>query len=170
MLFLAIGSNLNSSFGNRFQNIELAITSLEKKNIIIEKRSSFYETPSYPNNEKPKFINIVLAASTNLKLDKIIEILIDIEVKLERKRNKKNEPRTCDIDIIDYNGKIIDYNYKNSFFTIPHEKLAFRNFVLIPLMEIKPNWTHPKSKEKIKDLVSKLSDDDIKSILKVKKN
>ena len=156
MLFLAIGSNLNSSFGNRFQNIELAITSLEKKNIIIEKRSSFYETPSYPNNEKPKFINIVLAASTNLKL--------------ERKRNKKNEPRTCDIDIIDYNGKIIDYNYKNSFFTIPHEKLAFRNFVLIPLMEIKPNWTHPKSKEKIKDLVSKLSDDDIKSILKVKKN
>ena len=94
----------------------------------------------------------------------------DLDKKLERKRNQKNEPRTCDIDIIDYNGKIINFSYKNLIFNVPHEKLIYRNFVLFPLQEIAPNWMHPKSKEKISNLIAKLPEGDRKSILKVKKN
>ena len=85
-------------------------------------------------------------------------------------KNQKNDPRTCDIDILDYNGKIMSFNYKNLNFIIPHEKLTNRNFVLYPLHEILPNWTHPKTKEKVSELIVKLSQEDRKSILKVKKN
>ena len=53
---------------------------------------------------------------------------------------------------------------------MPNEKLDCRNFVLIPLQEILPNWIHPKSKEKISTLLKKLSAEDRKSILKIKKN
>ena len=170
MLLLGLGSNLSSSFGNRFENIDLAISYLQSYKIQLLKKSSYYETPSYPDIKNPKFINVVIEVSTQLPPEKLAAALIAIEEKLERKRNKKNEPRTCDIDIIDYNGKTFDFDYKGLNFRVPHEKLIYRNFVLLPLQEILPNWIHPKTKEKISALITKLPEEDRKSILKVKKN
>ena len=169
MIILGLGSNLHSSFGDRFENISLAISYLKSYKIKVIKESNFYETPSYPNNKNPKFINIAVGISTNLSPADLASILISIEEKLERKRNYKNEPRTCDIDIIDFNSKIIDFKYKNLDFKVPHEKLAYRNFVLIPLKDILPNWKHPKTNELIGTLIEKLPREDKNSILKVNK-
>jgi len=170
MIILGLGSNLSSDFGNRFKNIELAISYLELQDIKVLKKSSFYETPSFPDNKKPKFINVVISLTSNLEIKDLITILISIEMRLGRKRGMKNDPRTCDIDIIDFNGQIIDFKYKNSFFTVPHEKATERNFVLIPLKEIFPDWKHPKTKENISLLIDQLSKDNKNSILKVKKS
>ena len=170
MLLLGLGSNLSSSFGNRFENIDMAISYLQSHKIKLIKKSSFYETPSYPDIRNPKFINVIIEVFTYLPPEDLASVLIFVEEKLERKRNKKNEPRTCDIDIVDYNGKIMNFNYKDLIFRVPHEKLIFRNFVLFPLQEILPNWIHPKTKEKISNLIVKLPEEDRKSILKVKKN
>ena len=112
MILLSLGSNLSSSFGNRFKNLELAISHLKSHKIELITKSSFYETPSYPISNDPKFINMIINVSTKLTPEKIASSIINIEEKLERKRNKKNEPRTCDIDIIDYKGLVIDFNYK----------------------------------------------------------
>ena len=170
MLLLGLGSNLASNFGNRFENIDLAISYLQSYEMQLLKKSSFYETLSYPDINNPKFINVVVEISTNLSPEDLASVLIFIEEKLERKRSKKNEPRTCDIDIIDYNGQIIDFKYKEMDFTVPHIKLTSRNFVLFPLQEILPKWEHPKTKETISTLIQKLPGEDVKSILKVKKN
>ena len=170
MLLLGIGSNLSSTFGDRFENINLTISFLESYQIKVIKKSSFYETPSYPDNKHPKFINVVIEVKTDLPPEDLASVLIFIEEKLERKRIKKNEPRTCDIDILDYNGKIMEFSYKNNSFIVPHEELVNRNFVLYPLEEIAPNWRHPKTKEKIGDLVVNLSEENRKSILKINKN
>ena len=169
MIVLSLGSNLRSKFGDKFQNLELAMSFLESYGILIEKKSSFYETPSYPDKKKPKFINIVIAVKTELPPVDLMSVLIHIEEKLERKRNKKNDPRTCDIDIIDYNGQIIQFNYRNHDLIVPHKNLSNRNFVLYPLKEIIPNWNHPKTKEDINSLIEKLSTQEKNSILKVKK-
>ena len=170
MFLLGLGSSLSSSFGDRFKNIDLAISYLELYKIKIIRKSSFYETPSYPDIKNPKFINIVFEVSTYLPPEDLASVLIFVEEKLERKRIKKNEPRTCDIDIIDYDGKVIDFTYKSLIFKVPHEKLTYRNFVLLPLQEIAPKWIHPKTKESIDVLVDKLSNEDKKSILKIKKS
>ena len=170
MLLLGLGSNLSSNFGNRFKNIDLAISYLQSYKIQLLKKSSFYETLSYPDIKNPKFINVVIGVFTHLSPEKFASVLISIEETLERKRNQKNEPRTCDIDIIDYNGKVMNFIYKRLIFKVPHEKLIYRNFVLFPLQEIAPNWIHPITKEKIIDLIAKLPEEDRKSILKVKKN
>ena len=170
MLLLGLGSNLSSSFGNRFENIDMAISYLQSHKIKLIKKSSFYETPSYPDIRNPKFINVIIEVLTYLPPEDLASVLIFVEEKLERRRNQKNEPRTCDIDIIDYNGKIMNFNYKNLIFTVPHEKLVYRNFVLYPLQELLPNWIHPKTKEKISALIAKLPEEERKSILKVKKN
>ena len=170
MLLLGLGSNLSSSFGDRFKNIDLAISYLELYKIKVVKKSNFYESLSYPNKENPKFINIVVQASTYLEPVDIASALIFIEKKLERKRNYKNDPRTCDIDIIDFNSQIFDFKYKNLDFTVPHKKLSYRNFVLIPLKEILPNWIHPKTKDSIDKLLDKLPIEDKNSILKIIKS
>ena len=169
MIFLALGSNLSSSFGDRFENINLSISYLEGYKIQIIKKSNFYETYSYPNKENPKFINIVISVKTYLSPVDLMSVLLFIEIKLERKRNTKNDPRTCDIDIIDYNNQVLDFKYKNLNLTVPHKELIFRNFVLLPLQEIAPEWKHPITKKNISTLIDKLPEEDKKSILMIKK-
>ena len=83
----------------------------------------------------------------------------NIEKKLGRKKNIKNYPRTCDIDIIDYNQKITS----NGIY-VPHPRMHLRNFVLLPLFEIEKTWKYPNSKRYIKNLIFSLSNSDIRSI------
>ena len=63
----------------------------------------------------------------------------------------KNQPRTCDIDLIDFNGKIV----KTEGLSLPHPRAHERNFVLYPLKEICPNWKHPVLNKKIDFLIKK---------------
>ena len=170
MILLGLGSNLSSSFGDRFQNIDLAVSALEGYGIQLKRKSSYYESLSYPNKKYPKFINIVIEIETHLPPEDLASVLIFIEEYLERKRKKKNDPRTCDIDIIDYNSKTIDFKCKDLDFTVPHTKLIYRNFILYPLQEILPDWKHPKTKELISVLIEKLPKEDKNSILKIKKS
>jgi 2-amino-4-hydroxy-6-hydroxymethyldihydropteridine diphosphokinase len=170
MIFIGLGSNLPSKYGNRFKNINLAISYLEEYGIRIIKRSSFYETPSYPNKENPKFINVVILVETILAPIDLMSVLTIIEERLERKRGKKNDPRTCDIDIIDYNSQILNLKKNNLSLTLPHKELTSRNFVLFPLQEIFPQWKHPKTKEIISILLQKLSKDEKNFILKIEEN
>ena len=164
MIFLGIGSNLSSSFGDRFKNIDIAITHLRNHNIKIIKKSSFYESYSYPDKNNPKFINVVISIETNLMPYDLMSFLISVEQKLERKRIKKNDPRTCDIDILDYKGKIDNIKFNNLKITIPHKMMDKRNFVLYPLKEICPDWTHPISKKNIDILIKELKRSVFKNI------
>ena len=62
IVFLALGSNL----GDRILNLEKAKFNLILNDINILDTSSFYETPSWPNNKYPKFINSVVKIETKL--------------------------------------------------------------------------------------------------------
>ena len=167
MIILGLGSNLSSSYGDRFDNINLATEYLKVYGIKILKKSSFYETPSYPNKKDPKFINIVGLVETHLSPIDLMSLLIFIEEKLERKRNKKNDPRTCDIDILDYKGQIYKFYANNNKLIIPHPRLHKRNFVLFPLFEIEKRWKHPLKKTKIQDLIDKLDNFSLYSIKQI---
>ena len=156
MIFLGLGSNLQSDFGDRYKNIELAINYLRENNINLLQKSSFYESVSYPNKNDPKFINVVISVETPLKSVDLMNRLLLVEEKLGRKRFKKNDPRTCDIDIIDFHGKIINTILNNIELNIPHKKMTERNFVLYPLKEICSNWKHPITKDSIDTLIKNL--------------
>ena len=158
LIYIGIGSNL----GNRFNNIELTKSLLCFNGINIIKSSSYYETLSWPNPKRPKFLNIVLSIKSNLLPEKLLTIFKKIEKDLGRKITKENFPRECDIDIIDYKNRIIKGNI-----TIPHKKMHKRNFVLIPLYEINKRWTHPKFKLSIKKLIFSLPIKDIRSIKQI---
>ena len=153
MIFLGIGSSLKSKFGDRYANIKKAINFISGENIIVKKISSYYETPSYPNKFDPKFINVVIEIDFKGSSEDLMKKLLFIEKRLERIRQFKNEPRTCDIDIIDFNGNVSN---KNDIL-LPHPKISERNFVLIPLREICPLWIHPILNIKIDNLINNLT-------------
>ena len=158
MIYIGIGSNL----GNKIENITKAKYFLDLNGINITKSSSYYETLSWPDPNNPKFINIVVQSNTKASPEKLLKIFKSIEKKLGRKKKSKNSPRTCDIDIISYNQKILTGNI-----TIPHERMHKRNFVLIPLFELNKRWFHPKRNENIKKLIFSLSIKDIRSIKQI---
>ena len=132
MIFINIGSNLCSSKGDRLYNLKKSIDLIKKQKIKILKTSS------------------VKSKKTPVTLIKTFQV---IEKKLQRNRGLKNQPRTCDIDIIDYYGKIIN----TSIINLPHPRSHLRNFVLYPLSEISPNWKHPALNQTIEFLIKRLN-------------
>jgi len=160
--YLALGSNL----GNRKINIEKAKELLINNKINIIKSSSYYLSKSWPNQNFPEFLNIVLKVELSMDVKNLFRIIKFIEKTLGRKNTKRNYPRVCDIDIIDFNGKVIDLK-KNIYLKIPHSRMEFRNFVLIPLYEINKKWIHPKLKKNIVNLIAKLKDSDIRAIKQI---
>ena len=159
--YLAIGSNL----GNKISNIEITKVELEKYKIKIIKSSSNYISESWPNPSMPNYINIVIKIKTSLAPLELLKICNLIELKLGRVRGKKNAPRTCDIDIIDYDKKIL--NEKNSQLILPHPQMSKRNFVLLPLFEVDKSWKHPQSKINIVNLINSLPVKDLRSIKQI---
>ena len=135
---------------------------IQKYDVKITKSSSNFESISWPNPSNPKFINIVVEIKTKLAPLELLRICSLVEKKLGRKRSIKNEPRFCDIDIIDYKQKVLNLN-KGSLI-LPHPKMNLRNFVLLPLFEINKSWKHPKSKNNIVNLLNTLPIKDLRSI------
>ena len=166
MIHLNIGSNLESKFGNRFENISIAVNSLINSKLKINKVSSFYETPSYPNKKLPYFLNIGVMANYNHDETVLLKEINLIEKKIGRIKSKKNDPRVCDIDIIDFNGLIIEKDNLK----IPHKKLHLRNFVLYPILQIDPDWVHPIIKKNVKFLINKLDQKSRIEITRLNKN
>ena len=158
MIYIGIGSSL----GNRIWNIEKTKYYLILNGIKIIKFSSLYETLSWPDPKNPKFLNIVIKISTNLKPTQLLNTCKLIEFELGRKKSGKNAPRICDIDIIDFKRKVLKSTIK-----LPHPRMHKRNFVLLPLFEINKNWTHPETKHHIKTLISLISFKNISSIKQI---
>ena len=166
MIHINIGSNLSSKFGSKLDNITIAINLLIESNVFIKKISNFYETPSYPNTNFPKFLNIGILAETKKNYLELFKIIKLIELKLGRTRTQKNNPRIIDIDIIDFKKKI----KKTNQIILPHPRCHLRNFVLYPILEIDPKWSHPLLKKNAQFLINNLSQKSRIEITRLKKN
>ena len=166
MIHINIGSNLSSKFGSKFDNITIAVNLLIESKIFIKEISNFYETPSYPNTNFPKFLNIGILAETKKNYLELFKIIKLIELKLGRTKTQKNNPRVIDIDIIDFKKKI-----KNTDrIILPHPRCHLRNFVLFPILEIDPKWSHPLLKKNAQFLINNLSQKSRIEITRLKKN
>ena len=159
-VYLALGSNL----GKKLTNLELTKYKLSKIGVNIIKSSSFYSTKSWPNSKFPEFLNSVLFVKTRLLLPELFKKIKLIEKSIGRRTAPKNYPRLCDIDIIDFNGKCLSMKFNQKNVEVPHLNMHKRNFVLIPMFEINPNWVHPKFKKNIVKLLYTLSNNDLSSI------
>ena len=149
-LILHTGTNL----GDREDNLLSANDLIEKRIGKITKYSSLYETEPWGVEDQPAFINQAIELTTELSPEEVLEAAHEIEEKMGRIRIKKWERRLIDIDIIFYGDQVI----KTKQLNIPHQHIQDRNFVLIPLMEIIPDFIHPIFEETIEELYEKSTD------------
>lgn len=151
LIILSLGSNV----GNRIDNMNKAIEILSNKGIRIKQISSFYETEPWGVKEQAKFLNAVIKAETSLSPQELLLCIKSIESELGRKETFRWGPRMIDIDILFYDNQVIN----NDELTIPHPLIQDREFVLLPLVEILPDWIHPVLSKDIKTLLNELNGD-----------
>jgi 2-amino-4-hydroxy-6-hydroxymethyldihydropteridine diphosphokinase len=129
--WLALGGNIGDSRAILERAIALLCDGTEVKLIA---RSSDYRTPPWGFRYQPPFINLCIAVETALAPRDLLARAQDVERQLGRDRahEKKNGPRTADIDIIAYDDLVQD----EPNLTLPHPRFFERAFVLVPLAEI----------------------------------
>ncbi|MBN1648975.1 MAG: 2-amino-4-hydroxy-6-hydroxymethyldihydropteridine diphosphokinase, partial [Spirochaetales bacterium] len=142
MIYISLGSNL----GDRKENLDFALKEL--KEICSGVRiSSLYLTAALEDTDQPDFLNAVVECEKGPEPEKLLELLLLIEQKTGRIREKKRRygPRTLDMDIILYHSRII----RTETLVIPHPRMNERAFVLYPLLELNNKLVHPATKIKI---------------------
>lgn len=128
---LALGGNV----GNSRAILDRAINLLcDGKEVRLTARSSDYRTPPWGFKYQAHFVNVAIAVETTLNPHELLARAQAIELRLGRDRahEKRNGPRTADIDIIAYD----DVTLSEANLTLPHPRLFERAFVLVPLAEI----------------------------------
>lgn len=96
--------------------------------------ASYYESEPAYFEDQDLFVNTVVLMRTGLPPQELLTYLQAIENSLGRVRTQKNGPRTCDLDILDYQGYVSDLEV----LTLPHPLLLERDFVVKPLLELLP--------------------------------
>jgi 2-amino-4-hydroxy-6-hydroxymethyldihydropteridine diphosphokinase len=148
-VFIGIGSNQGNSVDSCLQ----AVAMLREHPAIAGLRtSSLYHTRPEGYENQPWFVNGVTVCTTHLDPDELLQVLHGIEHKLGRVRLQRWGPRTIDLDILAYGEMVIDLAH----LSIPHPRLHNRRFVLVPLLEIAPDWVHPVLKISVSDLIGNL--------------
>lgn len=151
VVFLSLGGNI----GDRLDSLEKTRKLLEAQCGQIVKSSSVYETAAWGSTSKNKYLNQVVQLHTHLRPLQLLKKTLHIEKELGRVRgNAKNDDRTADIDILFYNDEIIS----NKNLQVPHPRLQFRKFVLVPLNEIDRGFVHPVLRESVGNLLKHCDD------------
>ena|ERR1700690_2754205 len=150
--FLALGTNL----GDRLANLRAALNAFSPE-IKVVAESKVYETPPWGYEDQPAFLNMAVRCETALEPESLLKRIQQLEVELGREQSFRWGPRLIDIDILFYDDLFLE----SESLTIPHPRLHERGFVLVPLVEIAPDFVHPVSKKKIKELLASVDIDNI---------
>ena len=154
LVYLSIGSNKGEKVNNIHQAAGL-IANCE--NIKLVRASTLYESEPWGEKNQPWFVNAALEVKTSLPPDEFLKKMQEIELRLGRVRDentKKWGEREIDIDIIFWGNEII--NEEN--LKVPHPYAHKRAFVLVPLLELIPDFIHPVLKKSLLDIHSELED------------
>jgi 2-amino-4-hydroxy-6-hydroxymethyldihydropteridine diphosphokinase len=151
MIYIALGANLPSSAGQPDATLRAALHQLAQSGAVPLSVSPFYETPAWPDPRDPNFVNAVARIETELSPVKLMELLHSVEAAFGRARNVLNAPRTLDLDILDYEGRV-----EQGPPILPHPRIAGRAFVLIPLRDVAQGWRDPVSGRTVDELIAVL--------------
>ena len=132
LVVLSLGSNL----GDKVANLNFARSEIGLKVGQVVATSSLYQTEPISDVEQDDFLNAVLIVKTDLNPTEVLHQIQELELSAGRTRELHWGPRTLDIDIIDIEGFTSD----SSALTVPHPRARERAFVLVPLLEIAPDW------------------------------
>jgi 2-amino-4-hydroxy-6-hydroxymethyldihydropteridine diphosphokinase len=150
-VYLLIGANL----GNKEAQIQEACSLIHAEIGLIFEYSSLYESESWGGvGDQPTYLNQVLKIGTDLSPTEVLQRIHAIEYRLGRVRTLKWGSRVIDIDILFYGDLIVDL----PDLSIPHLHFHNRNFAMLPMAELAPNFTHPRLGVTVRELLEASTD------------
>jgi 2-amino-4-hydroxy-6-hydroxymethyldihydropteridine diphosphokinase len=137
---IALGSNLESQFGDRAANLWEAVERIRELGEV-KSVSSSYDTEPVGYLDQPRFLNAALVLESSLEPTELMRGLLDVEQAMGRERvgAVAKGPRVIDLDLLLYGQAVMN----TTELTLPHPEMMERRFVLEPLAEIAPGMVHP---------------------------
>lgn len=155
-ILIGLGSNLDFPI----RQIETAISSIaEHDSISVVKCSSLYESLPQGPQDQNSFINAVIAVDTELEPTQLLAFLQSIERAQGRIKTRHWGERSIDLDILFIENQNSEINLPE--LTIPHPHALSRDFVIIPALEIEPDWRLPDG-SRLSDALSNCLKHDLK--------
>jgi 2-amino-4-hydroxy-6-hydroxymethyldihydropteridine diphosphokinase len=177
---ISLGSNKAANNNAPKAVLDHCLDMLDRESVTIQSISQFYSTPAFPEGSGPDFVNAAASLSTSLSALHLLDLFHSIEAELGRTRTSRWEQRVIDIDLLAYGDSVLPdigmYSYwvnlplesqkkeAPSELILPHPRIADRPFVLVPLRDIAPNWTHPVSKKTVLGMLEVYSEAEIAEI------
>ncbi len=183
LAIIGFGANLLSDIGNPEDTIRHSLSLLDNKNLKIQDVSRLYRTPCFPKELGPDYVNAVATLTTNLTAAALLSRLHAIEALMGRQRIMRWGQRVLDLDLLAFGDEISpdqatfqhwrklppeqQMKIAPEQLILPHPRLQDRAFVLVPLVEIAPDWQHPVLQRSARQLLDDLDCSDIAEILPI---
>lgn len=150
---IALGSNLDSPFGDREANLREAVKRLGALGMV-RAVSSFYDTEPEGYVDQPRFLNGAVLLEADLAPEELMRALLSVERAMGRDRAGATVkgPRVIDLDLLLYGNVVM----RSEELTLPHPAMHERTFVLRPLAEIAPEMRHPVSGLTVLEMLEKV--------------
>ncbi len=142
---LALGSNMHNPRQQLISAIELLGEFITEIKI-----AKIYKSSPFGFTEQEDFYNTCISGYTTLEPAKLLIALKKLEKQQGKQELFVNGPRVIDLDIVFFE----DYNLTYGWLQIPHPAMHERDFVLLPLSDIEPDWVHPINKKTVKEMLA----------------
>ena len=149
-VIVALGCNDKGAWSSCAEALEAALARFRCEGIDVVARSSWWMSMAWPDPSDPPFLNGVAFVRSAHDAHGLMAALGRIEDAFGRERGRKNAPRTLDLDLIAY-GRL---SGETEGLIVPHPRAAERLFVMGPVAEIAPDWRHPTSGGRARDLAA----------------
>lgn len=158
-VLIALGANLPSEAGLPERTLAAALEALRDLGVSGLVPSQLYQTPCFPAGAGPDYVNAAARFETDQNAPDILAILHEVEARFGRERVQRWGQRTLDLDLIAVGNDVypdaatyaawrdlsLDAQMRETpnQLILPHPRLQDRAFVLVPLMDVAPEWRHP---------------------------
>ncbi|MEY8830960.1 2-amino-4-hydroxy-6-hydroxymethyldihydropteridine diphosphokinase [Sedimentitalea sp. XS_ASV28] len=173
---IGLGGNLPFQGSPTATTLRQAIEMLAQPDMVIRSVSRFYATPCFPAGAGPDYVNAVAVLATTLPPETLLERLHAVEAAFRRERVQRWGMRTLDADLLTYDQLVLPDLARQSQWRLlpaqeqiratpdelilPHPRMQDRAFVLVPMLDVAPDWVHPVLRETVRSLCDALPAED----------
>ncbi len=177
---IALGANLSLRGCGPKVTLERSLIAMTEAGLVIRKTSRFFATPCFPAGAGPDYVNAAVLIESDLTPQGVLDLLHRIEHDFERAREQRWGMRTLDLDLVCWDELVLpdDAEFQRwltlppedqtksapEHLILPHPRLQDRAFVLVPMMDVAPDWRHPVLDRTVTQMVAALPPDEVAEV------